>query len=186
MRIGRNTGEATKAVQQAMDTARKLGDVGGATVLPLGSTPGWWPYSASTKKPAPPLNSTRSSSFAWMCKTEIGRDGVAVVDHVAAGILDEGLRQPFIDFVDQALLAGALLHEGLEAADEFLLVFGRQVAVDQVPVVLLVFKFFDDGFEGFMIFAFAFLDAEDDVAVHLDEAAVAVPREAFIFGGGGE
>ena len=37
-----------------------------------------------------------------------------------------------------------------------------------------------------MIFAFAFLDAEDDVAVHLDEAAVAVPREAFIFGGGGE
>ena len=34
-----------------------------------------------------------------------------------------------------------------------------------------------------MVFAFALLHAEDDVAVHLDEAAVAIPSEARVVGG---
>jgi hypothetical protein len=50
-------------------------------------------------------------------------------------------------------------------------------------VVLLVLEFFDDGLERLMVLAFALLHAEHDVAVHLDEAAVAVPGEAGVVGG---
>ena len=37
-----------------------------------------------------------------------------------------------------------------------------------------------------VILAFALLDAEHDVAIHLDEATITVPCEALVFGGGGE
>ena len=80
-------------------------------------------------------------------------------------------------------LAGAFLDQGLEAHDEFLLVIGGELGVFDVRVILLVLEGVNDGFERFVIFAFALLHAEDDVAVHLDEAAVAIPREAGILGG---
>ena len=59
-------------------------------------------------------------------------------------------------------------------------------AVHDVLVILLVLEVVDDGFERLVIFAFALLHAEDDVAIHLDEAAVAIPGEALVLGGGGE
>ena len=78
----------------------------------------------------------------------------------------------------------ALFNESLEAFDELLLVGGGQLAVDDVAVVGLVLERVNDGLEGIVVFAFAFLDADDDVAIHLDEAAVAIPGEAFVFGRG--
>ena len=64
--------------------------------------------------------------------------------------------------------------------DQFLLVVGSQIAVDDVLFVLLVFELFDHNFKRLMIFAFALLHAQNDVAVHLDKAAVAVPRESLV------
>ena len=49
-----------------------------------------------------------------------------------------------------------------------------------------MFEFFDDDFEGLVVLALALLHTEYDIAVHLDEAAVTVPCEALVFGGGGE
>ena len=80
-------------------------------------------------------------------------------------------------------LAGAGLDEGLEALDELLLVLGGEGGVLDVALVLLVLEFFDDGLERLMVLAFALLHAEHDVAVHLDEAAVAIPGEAGVVGG---
>ena len=80
--------------------------------------------------------------------------------------------------------SGAVFDEGLEALDEFLLVGGGQLAVDDVAVIGLVLECVDHGLERIVVFAFAFLDADDDVAIHLDEAAVAVPGEALVFGRG--
>ena len=82
--------------------------------------------------------------------------------------------------------AGTFLDEGLEALDELLLVGGGERGVFDVAVVLLVLEFFDDRLERLVVFAFALLHAEDDVAVHLDEAAVAIPSEAGVAGGLGE
>ena len=42
---------------------------------------------------------------------------------------------------------------------------------------------FDGQFERVVIFTFTFLDAHDDVAVHLNESAVAVPGESLVAGG---
>ena len=73
-----------------------------------------------------------------------------------------------------------------EALHQLLLVFGGEVGIDNVLAVFVMLEFFDNHFEGLMVFAFALLDAEDDVAIHLDKAAVAVPGEALVLGGGGE
>ena len=83
-------------------------------------------------------------------------------------------------------LAGALFDECLEALDELLLVLGGQRGVFDVGVVLLMLELMDDRLERFMVFALALLHPEHDVAVHLDEAAVAIPGEPAIFGGGFE
>ena len=83
-------------------------------------------------------------------------------------------------------LAGALFDEGLEAFDEFLLVGRGEVGVDDVALVHLMFEILDDDFEGLVVLTFALLHAEHDIAVHLHEAAVAVPCEALVLGGGGE
>ena len=80
-------------------------------------------------------------------------------------------------------LAGALEDEGLEALDEFLLVEGGELGVLDVVVVDLVLVIVDDGFERLVVLAGTLLHADDDVAVHLDEAAVAVPGEAGVAGG---
>jgi hypothetical protein len=77
-------------------------------------------------------------------------------------------------------LAGALLDQRLEALDELLLVGGGELRVLDVGVVVLVLELVNDGLERLVIFAFALLHAEHDVAVHLDEAAVAVPRETLV------
>ena len=89
------------------------------------------------------------------------------------------------DAVGEAF-AGAFFDECLEAFDQFFLVVGGEVAIDDVLAIDFVFEAFDDDFERLVIFAFAFLDTEDDVAVHLDEAAVAIPSEAFVAGSFGQ
>jgi hypothetical protein len=67
--------------------------------------------------------------------------------------------------------------------DEFLLVLGGELRSPRCPVVFLVLEALDDGLERLVVFAFALLHAEHDVAIHLDEAAVAVPGEALVLGG---
>ena len=77
-------------------------------------------------------------------------------------------------------LPGALLDQRLEAVDEFLLVGGGELRVFDVRVILLVLEAVDDHFKRLVILVLALLDAHDDVAVHLDEAAVAIPGEALV------
>ena len=79
--------------------------------------------------------------------------------------------------------AGAVLHEGFEALNERLLVGGGEVRVYDVAVVNLVFEQVDGVLEGVVILALAFLHAHDDIAIHLDEAAVTVVGEAGVAGG---
>ena len=66
------------------------------------------------------------------------------------------------------------------------MVFGSELAIHDFRVVFRVFEFVDDGFEWLVVFAFALLNSEHDIAIHLNEAAVAIPREALVLGGGGE
>ena len=66
---------------------------------------------------------------------------------------------------------------------EFRLIFSGQLGVNDVLVILLVFELVDDGFKRLVIFALALLHAQHHVAIHLDEAAIAVPREARILRG---
>ena len=79
--------------------------------------------------------------------------------------------------------AGALEHEGLEAADEFLVVLGGEFGVGDVLAVALVLQGMNHAFEGFHILVFGLLHTHDHVAVHLHEAAVAVPGKAGVAGG---
>jgi hypothetical protein len=44
----------------------------------------------------------------------------------------------------------------------------------------LFFEILDDDFEGIMVFAGSLLDAHNDIAVHLEEAAVAVVGKTFV------
>ena len=78
------------------------------------------------------------------------------------------------------IVAGLLLDGGLEAGDEVLEVGGGQVgvALDAALVLLRL----DDGLEGIDVVLVDGLEAEDDVAVHLDEAAVGVVDEALVAG----
>ena len=78
------------------------------------------------------------------------------------------------------ILADAILDQLLEAAHEFLQVVWRQRRVFDDLAVSLVLQRFDDRFERLVIFIRRLLHAEDDVAVHLHEAAVAVPRKARV------
>jgi len=77
----------------------------------------------------------------------------------------------------------AFLDERLEARHEFLLVIGGELGVLDVRVIFLVLVAVDDRFKRLVILVFALLHAQDDVAIHLDEAAVAIPREAGVLGG---
>ncbi len=83
-------------------------------------------------------------------------------------------------------LAGALLDERLEAAHQLLQVVDRELRILDVLMMALVLQRLDDHFERLMVLIGALLHAEDDVAVHLDEPSVAVPREARVAGLGGE
>ena len=78
------------------------------------------------------------------------------------------------------VLAGLLLDGRLEAGDEVLEVGGREVgiALDAALVLLPL----DDDLEGVDVVLVDGLEAEDDVAVHLDEAAVGVVDEALVAG----
>ena len=78
-------------------------------------------------------------------------------------------------------MAGAFQHQGLEAGDKFLQVIGGELGVFHV---LAAEAFFldggDGGFKGFVVFIRGFLHTQHHVAVHLHEAAVAVPGEAGV------
>ena len=88
-------------------------------------------------------------------------DGVAGADQLRAGVLGERVVR-------------VLLHHDLVARDH--LVEGLRVELDVgLRLVLLL-----DG--GELVLELVLVDAEHDVAVHLDEAAVAVPGEAGVAG----
>src|SRR5205814_9924252 len=73
-------------------------------------------------------------------------------------------------------LPGPIFHELFEPRDELLVIRGIQLRiVDVVPAVALVLEMLDDRFEWLVVFALAFLHAHDDVAIHLDETAIAIP-----------
>ena len=85
------------------------------------------------------------------------------------------------------IVAGALLHEGLETDDELLEVVGGELGVLKLGVaVAFLLEATDDGLERLMILVRALLHAKHDVAIHLDEAAVAIPRKTRVGGLFGE
>jgi hypothetical protein len=73
--------------------------------------------------------------------------------------------------------------EFFEELDEFLLVSAVSSLSTMSLVVFRVLVFVDDRLERLVVFAFALLHAEDDIAIHLNEAAVAIPREALVVRG---
>ncbi len=84
------------------------------------------------------------------------------------------------------ILAGTLADEGLETGDELLDVLDGELHVGEVVIaVALVLEVLDHAFERLVLFTGALLDSHDDVAVHLEEAAVAVPGKLRVAGLGG-
>src|SRR6185503_1203683 len=80
------------------------------------------------------------------------------------------------------VLAGALLDQRLEADHEFLQIVDGQLGVFDVLLVALVLEAFDDGLERLVILIGPLLYTQHDIPIHLDEAAIAVPREARVIG----
>jgi hypothetical protein len=80
--------------------------------------------------------------------------------------------------------AGFFLDGGLEPDDEVLEVGGREVGV-ALDATLVLFGLYDD-LEGVDVVLMDRLEAEDDIAVHLDEAAVGIVDEALVTGLGDE
>ena len=77
--------------------------------------------------------------------------------------------------------ARALQNQRLEAHDELAQLRSAQLRVARGGIAEHVrLDGFDDLLERFVVLARALLHAEHDVAVHLNEAAVAVPREALV------
>ena len=106
-------------------------------------------------------------------------DGAVIVpgtEHSADGTL-ELFPRAFREF-----MTGAFQHQLLEAGDKFLQVVRGKLGVFHVGAA-----FFLDGgnggFKGFVVFIRVLLHAQHHVAVHLHEAAVAVPRKAGVAGG---
>ncbi len=84
------------------------------------------------------------------------------------------------------LLAGAHLHQRLEAGDQLPEIVNGQPGILDVLVIPLVLDRVNHHLERVVILVRSLLDAEDDVPVHLHEPAVAVPREARVAGPGGQ
>ena len=78
---------------------------------------------------------------------------------------------------------GAFFDEGLKAGHHFLEIINCQLGVFDVFVMAFVFELMQHHFKGFIIFTGALLHTHDDVAIHLDEAAVTVPGKTLILGG---
>ena len=80
-------------------------------------------------------------------------------------------------------VAGPLFHQLLETLHQFLVIGCVELRIFEiVAAVLLVFVMLDHGLERIVIFALALLHAHDDVAVHLDETAVTIPRKTLVIG----
>src|SRR6185503_13165623 len=80
------------------------------------------------------------------------------------------------------LLAGALLDQRLEPLHQLLEIVDAEPGVLDGLVMPFVLQLLDHRLERLVIFVGTLLDAEHDVAVHLHEAPVAVPREARVAG----
>ena len=80
----------------------------------------------------------------------------------------------------------ALFDESFELFYKLHLVSSSEVAVHDVLAVLLVLELFDDGFKWFMVFTFALLHAENDITIHLNKTAIAIPSEALVLGCGSQ
>jgi len=82
---------------------------------------------------------------------------------------------------------GTLFDHRLHARDELSVVVGFELAVIGVSVVETLFlEAIDNGFERINVFASGGLDTHDDVAIHLNEATVAIPSETGVLGRGFE
>ena len=80
-------------------------------------------------------------------------------------------------------LAHAVLDEFLETGNEFLQVVGSQFRIFDFGFAMAFYlDLGNGGFKGVMIFSGGFLHSENDVAVHLNKTAVAVPSETGIAG----
>ena len=80
-------------------------------------------------------------------------------------------------------LAGALEHQGLESAHQLLVILGGELGVGDVLAVALFLQGVDDALEGLHVLVLVLLHAHHHIAVHLHEAAVAVPGKAGVAGG---
>ncbi len=149
--------------------------------------------------------------FAGRCVTREGDAGAAVVTHVAenhgldvdrgtpvfrdavdAAVLDRARVHPGIEHgvdrqaklltrTNRKITAGTLEHDLLFQPHDFFQFLGRQLGVQLFAALLL------DRLKSFLkgiVLALLALDAQDDVAEHLDEAAVAVHRETAVAGRG--
>ena len=109
---------------------------------------------------------------------------LAAVDHGA--IVHPGSEhradgaQQLIPRRTRELPAGALLDERLEPRDQFLEIVDRQRRVFDLAVMAFVLERVNHSLERIVILVGALLHAEHDVAVHLHEAPIAVPREARV------
>ena len=75
---------------------------------------------------------------------------------------------------------GLLFDERLETNDEFFEIVDTELGIFDVVFVAFVFESVDDDFKGFVIFTGALLDTHHDVAIHLNEAAITIPRETLV------
>ncbi len=78
------------------------------------------------------------------------------------------------------LLAGPFLDQRLEPRHQFLQVVHRQLRVLDILLVPLVFQRVNHRLKRLVILVFAFLHPHHDIAVHLDEPPVTVPREPLV------
>ena len=86
--------------------------------------------------------------------------------------------------VVREVVASSFLNGGLELSHQFLQMLSRQLRVDlDARLVLLLLE---DMFERVDFVLVLNLQVEHDVAVHLDEAAIAVPGEPFVAAGLGQ
>ena len=78
------------------------------------------------------------------------------------------------------LTSGALFDQGFEPGNEFLEVVRLKHRVLDVGAVTFVLQTVNDDFKGLMVLARAFLDAHDDVAIHLHETAITIPSKPLV------
>ena len=119
----------------------------------------------------------------------LGRDVVfAAIDdgpvvHPGAENSADGALE-LIPRIARKCFASALFNQSFKSFDQLLEVVGHQPSVLQVVIaVTLVLEAADDGLERLVVLARALLHTQHHVAIHLNEAAIAVPGETLVVRG---